>query len=368
MKRVLLFIDSLGSGGAQRQLVNLARLLNERNYDVKVITYYNFTFFTDFLINNNIKYENFKPTKIKLCRIWLLRKVIREYKPNILLSYLDTPNIIAIIASLYKKNWKLVVSERSTTQILDFRTKLKFHLYKFADIIIVNSKSQLDYLNCYHPYLNHKLVLISNCLDLRLFNILSTGKNHMSTLEIGVLASFYNVKNTINLVHAVGILHSKGYNIKVTWHGDKLLRNGYNSENDNYYLKVYKEIKNIGIENIFLLCDPIKDVISFYHRIDAFCLPSVNEGFSNVIAEAIACGKPILASDIGDIKLMVKNGINGFLFNPHSIASMVNAFEKFCMLTEDKIIQMGKESRIIAKNLLAEEIFIKKYINVIEKI
>lgn len=367
MKRILLFIDSLNSGGAQRQLVNLARLLNERDYKVKVITYYNFPFFKDILINNNIEYKNFAPTRFKICRILLLRNVIREYKPEIIISYLDTPNIIAIISSLYKKNWKLIVSERSITQVLDFRSKIKFFLYRFADYIIVNSQSQLDFLKCNFSYLKSKLVLISNSLDLRLFNIKSNKEFNGKALEIGVLASFHIYKNANGLVHAISIMLAEGYDIKVAWYGNKFLNNKYKSGYNNNYLNVQKEVEKLGIEEKFLFCDPIKDVISFYHRIDAFCLPSFYEGFPNVIAEAIACGKPILASNVGDIPLMVKNGLNGFLFNPHSNESIVEAIKNFCMLDPEEIRQMGKESRYIATRLLSEDNFIEKYIDVIER-
>ena len=45
MKRILLFIDSLGAGGAQRQLVGLAVMLKRRGYAVKVVTYYDHPFY-----------------------------------------------------------------------------------------------------------------------------------------------------------------------------------------------------------------------------------------------------------------------------------------------------------------------------------
>ena len=57
MKKLLLFTDSLGAGGAQRQLVGLATLLQQRGYIVKVCTYHNLDFYKSFLDENEIENE-----------------------------------------------------------------------------------------------------------------------------------------------------------------------------------------------------------------------------------------------------------------------------------------------------------------------
>ena len=57
MKRILLFTDSLGAGGAQRQLVGLAILLQQKGYNIKVCTYHYFDFYKSFLDDNKIKNE-----------------------------------------------------------------------------------------------------------------------------------------------------------------------------------------------------------------------------------------------------------------------------------------------------------------------
>ena len=100
---------------------------------------------------------------------------------------------------------------------------------------------------------------------------------------------------------------------------------------------------------------------------DAICLPSLKEGFSNSISEAICAGKPLLVSDISDNKVMVHDGENGYLFDPTSVEQMVEAVEKFYYLPIKLKSQMGKRSREIAENLFQKEKFINSYIELIER-
>ena len=56
-KRILCLIDSLASGGAQRQMVGLAQLLKREGYGVKVLTYYDIPFYFQQLQDNGVDFE-----------------------------------------------------------------------------------------------------------------------------------------------------------------------------------------------------------------------------------------------------------------------------------------------------------------------
>ena len=98
------------------------------------------------------------------------------------------------------------------------------------------------------------------------------------------------------------------------------------------------------------------------------CEPSLFEGFSNSISEAICCGMPVLASDVSDNGLMIKNGVNGFLFDPHNIHTIVESIVSFINLSEEEIYQMGIESRRIAEGLFDKGVFANGYIELIDKV
>ena len=62
---------------------------------------------------------------------------------------------------------------------------------------------------------------------------------------------------------------------------------------------------------------------------DCLILPSFNEGYPNVIVEAFACGRPVIASNVGGVPEIVQHGINGLLVSPNNCASLTNAMISF---------------------------------------
>jgi len=76
---------------------------------------------------------------------------------------------------------------------------------------------------------------------------------------------------------------------------------------------------------------PQKDVAQWFSAATAFCLPSRNEGTPNVVVEALASGRPVVASDVGGIPELVRHGANGLLvkpLDPSSLAAgLARAFE-----------------------------------------
>ena len=133
-----------------------------------------------------------------------------------------------------------------------------------------------------------------------------------------------------------------------------------------YYVEYKNLVEQLGIEDVIHLNDHVQNVAELMPMFDAICLPSLYEGWSNSISEAICCGKPMLVSDVSDNKYMVHDGENGFLFNPESIDDMVNTFDKFFQLNMEQRRAMGLISRKIAEQLFDKEEFVAKYIKLIE--
>jgi glycosyltransferase involved in cell wall biosynthesis len=90
-------------------------------------------------------------------------------------------------------------------------------------------------------------------------------------------------------------------------------------------------------------------------------LPSLFEGYPNVICEAMSCGLPVLCSDVCDNLDLIKDGINGFLFNPRSIESIVNAIFKYSQLSIEEIEYIRKSNRKYAIETFNKNDFILKY-------
>ena len=126
MKKIILFTDSLGAGGAQRQLVGLAQLLQEKGYNIIVLTYHKDEFYLPFLQEHNVKYVLLGKVQGSFKRILAVIKYIKKEKPDTLIAYQETPSLIACCVKMILPKIKVIASERNTTQILDFRTKFRF--------------------------------------------------------------------------------------------------------------------------------------------------------------------------------------------------------------------------------------------------
>ena len=97
-----------------------------------------------------------------------------------------------------------------------------------------------------------------------------------------------------------------------------------------------------------------------------FCLPSFYEGTPNVICEAMACGLPVVCSEVCDNPMYVKDGINGFLFDPHSVESIALGLEKIIKINNADYISYCQQSRKIAEKQLSKDVFIEKYLTLIK--
>jgi teichuronic acid biosynthesis glycosyltransferase TuaC len=85
--------------------------------------------------------------------------------------------------------------------------------------------------------------------------------------------------------------------------------------------KIYGRIKFVG--NL-----TTNELIEYYNAADLFCLASKYEGLPNVVVESLLCGTPVIASSVGEIPFLIKEGENGFLAESNSIPSFCNKIKK----------------------------------------
>ena len=91
------------------------------------------------------------------------------------------------------------------------------------------------------------------------------------------------------------------------------------------------------------------DIPEIMQILDVFVLPSLNEGMGRVLVEAMASGKPVVASRAGGIPDLVKPGRNGFLVEPGDENGLAAAIEE--LLIDRKMrAQMGEKGRVIARD------------------
>lgn len=357
MKKILCLIDSLGPGGAQRQLVGLAKFLKIRGYDVQVICYHDNDFYVDDILNNGVPYVFLKKAQSTIFRMWYIARYIRNVNPDIVISYLETPSICACVARIFNNKFKLIVSERNTSQQTERKEKIRFNIFRLADFVVPNAYAQEDYIKQNFPFLSKKTVTIPNFVDLEFF-VPPINRSQRTIPEVVVAASIWASKNTLGFIDTVAALKDKGYKFHVSWYG-------LNTTWLDYIDQCKRKIKSFKLEEYIELKEKTSNIKEVYQDADFFCLPSFYEGTPNVICEAMACGLPVVCSDVCDNPRYVMDGKNGFLFNPRNTDSIVSAFEKLFNLDEKSYKSFCQRSRKKAEEKLSKELFISSYINLI---
>ncbi len=354
--RIICFIDSLGSGGAQRQLVGLAVMLKQNGYDVKVVYYHDYPFYKEILDNNNVPNELIIGADNNFKRISYVKKFFVQETPDWVIAYQETPSLVATIVKLLGCNYKLIVSERNTTQKMSYREYVRFFFYRWADVIVPNSFAQEIVIKQTSPRLAHKIKVITNFIDLQRF-----GYSERQRREIPLILVVGRVsaqKNTIGLIKAAKILKDKGFNFTIKWYGI--------TETYNPYAETCKQLlSDMDMNDIFELLPKTNDIEKKYKDCDYFCLPSLYEGTPNVIAEAMASGIPVACGDVCDNHRYVKDGINGTLFNPLDVSSIADGLQRLLGIKENYRI-FCINSRKIAEEMFSSDSFIEKYESIIQ--
>ncbi len=142
-------------------------------------------------------------------------------------------------------------------------------------------------------------------------------------LYVGTLA--LPQKNLLRLVEAYGNILKRGAQVKLVMVGKK----SKDSE------KIFDLVAEKGLVGsvFFTGYVPDVDLPYFYNAADVFCFPSIYEGFGLPVLEAMACGCPVVASNVSSLPEVV--GAAGILIDPYNISKLSGSL--FQMVTDEKL-------------------------------
>lgn len=359
MKKILLTTENLGSGGAERQICGLASMLTKVGFPCRLITYVENQFYEPYLLQHGVDYQFVPELWNKKTRVFKAAKYVRQYKPDVVISFLPSVNKTMCLAKLFFKA-KLMVSERNNNTCITRSDKMLFNLYRMADAIVPNSNSQGKFICKNFPFLSKKVHPIINFVDVNRFTPSETPVRN-NTLRIVTVARYTQQKNVLTYLKAVRMAKDMGLNVHFDWYGDK-------KHNAAYFAEIEKEYQQLDIADYLTLHDPKQKIEEEYRKADIFCLPSLFEGYPNVVAEAMSCGLPILCSNVYENPYIVEEGVNGFLFDPKKPEAIANAIKKMVRLSYENRQEMGKRNRQLCLKRNTEEAFLKSYVELIEKL
>ena len=357
-KRVLLLIENLGSGGAERQLCGLAIMLKRNGYQVKVVTYLKTDFsqfYEPLLKNAGVDYELHPELLPTVTRVFKFVVIAKAFNPDVVISFLPSPSMTACLAKVFC-HYKLIVGERNTNLSLQKYDKLRFNMFRIADAIVPNSFSQGEFICKHYPSLSSKVHPIINFVDVEKFHPVENKKQN-ELFNIVTVARFTTQKNYLNYAEGIAIAKKNGYKFHCDWFGNK-----YHKE---YFESIQKRIIDLGIEDYVTIHNPSSNIVEEYHKADALCLPSIYEGYPNVLCEAMSCALPVICSNVVEMPRIVKENVNGYLFDPSSPELIANAIIRLLdtSVKDRKNMGINNRKRILENN--TEVIFVNKYIELI---
>jgi glycosyltransferase involved in cell wall biosynthesis len=330
---------------------------------VTFITYHRDDFFLPVLERAGI--ENIcLANKTRLQRPLAFRKVLKVERPDAVLAFLEGPSLYCELAGLPSRRWGLIVSER--LQVSPRRSLSNAHrlFHRLADYVTTNSHANTSSLARLMPGLASRSVTIYNCLDLEMFRP-AQSKPAARELRFVVAASYQPRKNPMGLVQAVRLaLNAEpALRLQIDWYGSFPGPNG--GANRRHLEEVRRMSCELGIAQVLHFHDKEPEIVRRYQEADAVLLPSLVEGLPNTVCEGMACGLPVLASRIGDAEIIVREGVNGFLFDPEAPQDIARALLQFCRVGAEARRQMGIASRQIAESLFAPGMIVSAYANLL---
>lgn len=273
-----------------------------------------------------------------------IRNIINDFKPEIIHFHGAKASLVGRLACL-GYNLKIVMTVHNFPEYRRMN-KIKKRLYlgmnkclnKRTNAIITVSEALKKAIVDEENIDPEKVNVIYNCVDLSTYQdnpFLDLRKEYnleSDTLLIGCISRLIPSKGVQDLIKALEILKGR---VKVfafvAGDGPYL----------NYLQDMAKEAK---LENIQFL-GYRNDIKDFLRNIDIFVLPSHSEGFGVSVAEAMALGVPVIATNVGGIPEIIENNEDGIIVNPESPNDLANAIEVLATNGDlrNKFSKKGKE-------------------------
>lgn len=299
--KLLFYINTISNGGAERVMTNLATELSKRGHDCTLAT----TFKCDweYKYGKNVKRLSFYEERPKsffkrnIEIILRLKKLIRINKYDILITFMNEPNIRGVISTLGTST-KSVISVRNDPKKIYLKPRNKFFantLFKKAHLAIFQTE---DAKNFFCEKIRRNSRIMYNPVNETFYNT-TLAKERFGIVTMGRLSP---QKNHVMLIKAYSLISDK---VK-----DDLYIYGMGDQSP-----LVKLATLLGIENRVHLMGQCNDVSSTLSKSRLFVLSSDYEGMPNALMEAMAVGIPCISTDCpcGGPKALFPQSIHEYL-------------------------------------------------------
>ena len=337
-RKVLFVLPSLRLGGAERQIVDLINGLNKDTFKIHLLTFEKELNLLPFLNREKVTFYNHpRRHKYDLALSREIARIIGVEKIDILHTTLQIALFYGTMGRLMARQKPKHITAVHTTINRNAKYELFDHLLyvplmRRCDRIIAVCENQKEHWSRKYPYLAGKIVAIHNGIDMERFRddipeeekgkIRASLGAREGELLVGIVAIFRPEKGHEYAFRALKMVLDKGKKARVVLIGDGETRSSLERLADE-----------MGISEWLTWLGFQQDPKPYLGAVDLVLMSSPVETFSIAILEALAMGKPVIATDMGGTSEMVHDGINGYLVKPRDPSGMA---DKIVSLIDDQ--------------------------------
>ncbi len=302
---ILLMAHSLGHGGGERQLALTALNIDRSRFEPHVGCCEG-GFWMDRLREAGVRFFLMGPRSLvspsALREARRLRAYIREHGIRIVQTFDYSMNVLGVPAARSVRGVIVISNLRCHTSLIPRRYRLlNLIAIRSSAAVVVNSEALRRHLHEDYSIPLLKIFTCHNGLDTGVFH--PAARTESSSVVVGTVCVLRPEKNLGLLLEAFAAVARKACDLK-------LLITGSGPEEPA--LRALAETLKIANRCVFRPSTP--EVANVLRSIDVFVLPSLSEGLSNALMEAMACGCCVIASEVGGNPELVSDGTTGLLF------------------------------------------------------
>jgi glycosyltransferase involved in cell wall biosynthesis len=346
------FLEGFALGGTEIQAIKLINKLSAE-YTVYLCYFNNegpLRDCVDIAKTKQFKLKKFlHPTTIK--QIYLCSSYLRANKVSILHCHNTYANVFGVVAGKLAGVPVIVTTLRDMG---DFLSPLFQYVQKIAlglsSHVIVNAEAIKRKAMSFDRLPDAKVSVIYNGVDLP-DNFGRTRGADDAPYRIGMIANFNRpIKGHKYFIEAASLIHSMRKDVEFLVAGQGVLRN-----------ETEMLARQMGVDQVVNFTGSVRSE-SLYDHFDVFVCPSLSEGLSNVIIEAMAHGVPVVATEVGgNVELLTKSQ-GGLLVSSKDSAAIAGAIEKL-LDDDDQRLSFGHNGRQFIEEQLSWDKTVARYIN-----
>lgn len=365
--RVVHIINSFEFGGAEAMLCNLLLRSDREQFDLHVVSLIDDLRVAAPIIDAGIPIEviGMKPGLPSPTALFRLVRHLRELRPDVIQTWMDHSNLIGGLAGRIAPGAKTVwgihhsnhvpgLTKRSTLLTVRVCALLSGQLP--SRIICCSEHARVMYTAS--GFAAEKITVIPNGFDTNRFRpdpeaALSVRAElglSAATPLIGLVARYDPLKDHASFVKAAALLHQAMPHVHFLMCGNKV-------DADN--TELVAQVRAMGLQDVIHLLGPRSDVPRIFAALDIATSSSISEAFPLAVGEAMACGVPCVATDVGDSALMI--GTTGKIVPPANPAALMAGWKDLLALDPAARAQLGIASRNRVRELFDLDAVTRRY-------